>query len=119
MWWRDPEDPNDPDKNKKKNNNNKERKKNTHEDQVRFIKEIQKNGYRYNSQYDAYEFMQMKGCKFETVYPKAIFASKDMLHFEIEIFAKNGDHLGAIDPVTRTLIKKADPTRNLFKQARR
>lgn len=114
-----PGDPRDP-RNRKNNFENKnERKQNTYNEQLDFIKEIQKNGYVHAKQYDAYKFIDEKGNKFNPIHPGAIYASKDRLHFEIELFDKNGNHLGSIDPVTREWLKSAVPGRNLFEQAKK
>jgi hypothetical protein len=45
-----------------------------------------------------------------------VYYTWDSLHGELEIFNKNGRHLGVADPVTGTLIKPAVRGRKISKQ---
>lgn len=92
---------------------------NTAEEQIKFIKEVQKEGYEHLKQYNAYKFTAEKGNSFQPIKPGAIYLSKDRLHYEIELFDKRGNHLGSIDPVSREWLKPAVNGRNLFEQAKK
>jgi len=45
-----------------------------------------------------------------------VYYTWDSLHGELEIFNKNGRHLGVADPITGTLIKPAVRGRKISKQ---
>lgn len=102
-----PEKPWDP--KDKKSEQNKERKQNTPEERHGAMKELRGEFKMKQGTHSIYNVAPSQAKSLaEASGAKIAYISADKLHNEIEVWDKNGRHLGAIDPVTKKFISGKD-----------